>query len=211
MPDEIATLVLAAGASRRMGSPKALLPWGQRTVLEHLLEEIHAQANAEYAADSLIIVTGAHHDQIKSAIPSWSDMLEYNASWDQGMGNSLAFGIQRTQEKFPNAIAVMILLVDQPLIDRKYIRTLKEYSKEYPKKIIASRYAEGFGAPAIIPAILWDYMLLESPKQGAKSWMRKQAAILSPELHPDLRDIDTPAAYQRLHSEWKQNQPNTTG
>ncbi len=209
MPNEIVTLILAAGESRRMGSPKALLPWGQRTVLEHVLEEVESGTNPEQGAESLIIVTGAHHDQISSTVASCSDKLEYNANWDRGMGNSLAFGIQRTQAKFPNAPAVLILLVDQPLIDRKYIRTLREHSEEYPDKIIASRYPEGLGVPAIIPAILWDKMLLESSKQGAKSWIRQQVAILSPDLIPDLRDIDTPDAYQSLHSEWKQKQPDT--
>lgn len=198
----IPTLILSAGASRRMGSPKALLPWGKTTVLHHLLDVIQTS--------SFRIITGAHHQQIQAAFPDLTDKFVVNAAWESGMGNSLAFGISQIKNEYPKANAVLILLVDQPLVDREYIRTLKDMASEHQNQVIASEYIEGFGVPAVIPASLWESILLESSQHGAKYWMRQQNNILTPERIPDLRDIDTPTAYKELHREWIQRPTKPT-
>ena len=206
MSVELATLVLAAGASKRMGSPKALLPWGKgenRTVLNYLLDSVLESPR------SLFIITGAHHNEIGKALPEWVNNFHYNSEWEKGMGNSLVFGIEKIKSLMPDAEAVLILLADQPLIDSEYIRNLRSCAVKYPEQVIASKYQEGYGVPAIIPESYWKELLIESADQGAKSWLRRQNEILSPEMIPDLRDMDDPGSYQELHKHWLKKQEKT--
>ncbi len=191
--DSIATLVLTAGSSSRMGKPKALLPWGQNTVLRHILQQIQ-----QTGLHNVLLVTGAHHEEIQNALQGESAIICYHPDWDSGMGSSISAGIRAVEQQFEGVNAVLILLVDQPLITAAYLRELMTSHEKDPSIIIASDYGEFAGVPALFPRRFWNDLKGIPPGRGAKGLIarfREQSVILNPK--DVIVDIDTPEAYQK--------------
>src|SRR5262245_48818152 len=110
----IAAIVLAAGKSERMGSPKALLTLGGATFLERILHAIE-----QSSIEKTVVVVGRHRAEIQAAFPDLP--LIFNPIWEQGMTTSLQAGIRA----LPHDVdAAMLFLVDHPFIDPATINTL---------------------------------------------------------------------------------------
>jgi len=189
--EPVITLVLAAGASRRMGTVKALLPWGQKTVLQHLLDEAAASGPGE-----TLIITGAYQEDVLGVLGPSSNRAHHNPDWKAGMGSSLASGVREVERRFPEADALLVLLADQPLITRDYLRQIREAHQGYPEHIIASDYGKSAGVPALFPRRFWKALKDLSRDQGAKGLIasrKTECRVLDP--GPAITDIDTPEAY----------------
>lgn len=193
MRQEVVALILAAGASTRMGSPKALLPWGKSTVLEHILSQVQ-----KGDLENSVLVTGAHHNDLLNVIRDTPVQACYHPGWEQGMGSSLARGIQCVEEQFPKAGAILVLLSDQPFVTGPYLRQMCRAHEASPSVMIASRYGDAPGVPALFPKEFWKALKALPPGQGAKAFIlehREQCQAL--EAGFPLMDIDTPETYQR--------------
>ncbi len=106
----IQLLLLAAGASQRMGSPKHLLPWGNETLIEHQIKTLLETNNP------LSVVLGAYSEEIISVIDKFPIEIYTNENWEKGMGTSISYGMKLLLEKYPNIDGVLITLIDQPLL-----------------------------------------------------------------------------------------------
>ena len=106
----IQLLLVAAGASSRMGEPKQLLPWNNQTLIEHQLNNL-LKTNTTTS-----VVLGANAEKISSVIDSLPISIFTNPKWQNGMGNSISFGIQQLLEKDANIDGILISLIDQPPI-----------------------------------------------------------------------------------------------
>ena len=106
----LAAIVLAAGASRRMGRPKPLLPWRNSTLLEHELAVL-----AEAGIDRVAVVLGARADLVRRALGADRPFV-FNARWGAGRSTSLARGAWalRPAEGDETPEAVLVQNVDQP-------------------------------------------------------------------------------------------------
>ena len=185
--------MLAAGASRRMGKIKALLPWGSKTVLEHLLEEAEASGPGE-----ILIVTGAYHKEVLETLGPSSDLTHHNPDWESGMGSSLASGVREVEQRFPEASALLVILVDQPLLTRDYLRRIRGEHQAFPELIIASDYGPFAGVPALFPRRFWEALKDLSRDKGAKGLIASRQAecrVLDPGTA--ITDMDTPEAYEK--------------
>ncbi len=113
----ITGIVLAAGASLRMGRPKQLLPLGGRPLLQHVLDAAAASSLA-----GLVVVLGHEADAVGAALtlPGRAQIVR-NARYRDGQGGSLACGLAATD---PRAAAVMVLLGDQPSVSSALIDEL---------------------------------------------------------------------------------------
>lgn len=114
----IAALLLAAGASRRMGSPKPLLPWGDVTLIEWEYGQLMASV-----VDDIVIVCGARAEQVRRVLGPAERHLVFNPRWPQGRATSLAEGARALlRPGRPQPEAIVIQNVDQPtrssIIDR---------------------------------------------------------------------------------------------
>lgn len=190
---EIVTLILAAGASRRMGKNKALLPWGNKTVLESLMDEAAASGPGE-----ILVVTGAYREAVMEILGPDAGFVLHNPGWEAGMGTSLAHGVREAERRCPGATALLVLLADQPLITRTYLRHIREEHQQFPNHIIASDYGGPAGVPALFPRRFWAGLREFSRDQGAKGLIRSHRAecrVLDPGLA--ILDIDTPEAYEK--------------
>ena len=202
--DKVAALVLTAGASRRMGTPKALLPWGHTTIIQHLLRQIQLAGFNE-----TLLVTGAHHDLIQETLADGGFEICFHSDWELGMGSTISKGIREVEHRFTGIDAVLILLVDQPLITREYLKSIHEAHRNRPEAIIASNYGEFAGAPALFPKRFWASLKGIPPSRGARKLIasyRDKCEILNPA--DTIADIDTPEAYQKALSKYLSNQTN---
>jgi molybdenum cofactor cytidylyltransferase len=187
----IAIIILAAGASKRMGSPKQLLKWGDTTLLGHCVYQA-----IKSDADEVFVVLGANYEKIKNSITQPSVTILKNNDWEKGIGNSISHGILHIQDQ--GFGGVLIMLVDQPQINTNFLNTLITQYHRSQKPIIATDYKKNVGVPAIFDSSYFDKLGKLSGDRGAKQLIEKHikdTLILS--SPNSLADIDTMEDYSK--------------
>lgn len=190
---EIISLILAAGNSSRLGQPKQLLAWRNQTLIEHTV-----QRQLALQPGRVVVLLGAHFQQIEPVLKPYAVDIIYHSQWEKGLGNSLAFGIQKIIP-YPEWDGVLIVLSDQPLIDLSYLKEMVAEYRKHPEFIVATNYQGKPGVPAMIPKTLANGLINLSGDSGAGKWMQAQSdkVILMPQ-NTDTSDIDTLEDYQEL-------------
>ncbi|GGX15809.1 nucleotidyltransferase family protein [Aquimarina muelleri] len=192
---KIAILILAAGASSRMGSPKQLLPWKKTTLIGHSIEQAITLQQA-----SVYVVLGANYKLIYNEIRHFPVTVIHNTNWQSGIGSSINFGIKEIVEK-DNLLydAVLISLIDQPLIDRQHLdRLIAEY-KQNTDFFVATGLKNRVGVPAIIPSSHFNDLLHLQEDFGARYIIkqnRNKVRVVS--ALDKAVDIDTKEEYEAL-------------
>ena len=164
----LAAVILSGGASRRMGSPKALLPFQGRPFLEHLLEvTAHAKIGVRR------VVLGAHAVPISGAVALNRDEVVVNPEWEQGQLSS----IKAALNSLPAGTDGMLLcLIDHPLISPTLVNELIEefYASNAP--IVLPTYKGRRGHPVIFSAAVYGELLKAPVDTGARSvvWAHKE-------------------------------------
>lgn len=190
--DQVYAVILAAGQSTRLGQPKQLLEWQNRTLLEHAL--INASMIFK---DRVLVVLGAEADLIQSATNFAETTVMVNPDWHTGMASSIRAAIQALPD---SATAVMLMLCDQPLITDVQLQGLVSAWQAAPEQIVASEYHQSMGVPAIFPTSYFDELLMLEGDKGAKSVLIKhQTDLIRLSLPEAELDIDTLADFQHLH------------
>jgi molybdenum cofactor cytidylyltransferase len=171
----LAAVILSGGASQRMGSPKALLPYQGRPFLEHLLEVTqHPKIGARR------VVLGAHAEPIASAVHLEADEVVINEDWENGQLSSIQAGIR----SLPAGTDGMILcLIDHPLISGTLINDLIEqfYATQATDqaKIALPVFQGQRGHPVIFSAALYEELLAAPPDKGARAVVWAHAGEVS--------------------------------
>ncbi|WNG35348.1 nucleotidyltransferase family protein [Archangium violaceum] len=190
-------IVLAAGASSRLGMPKQLV----RLEGEPLVCRAARVAN-ESGARSVIVVTGASHEAVAEALGGARVRLAHNTGWAEGPGTSIRAGIEAllADASRPREEQAVLMLCDQPFVTPEHLRALVEQvTRGHPAA--ASDYGGegGFGVPAAFAAELLPELLALSGHQGAKPvLMRHRARLALVPFAEGLFDVDTPADLERL-------------
>jgi len=163
----LAAVILSGGASSRMGSPKALLPYQGRPFLEHLLEvTAHRQIGARR------VVLGAHAEPIVKAVNLKADEIVINHEWEKGQLSS----IQAALRSLPRGTdGILLCLIDHPLISSALIQELIERFYKTQKPIVLPVYEGRRGHPVIFSAPLYEELLSAPPETGARAvvWAHK--------------------------------------
>lgn len=193
-PLRLGAIVLAAGASTRMGSPKQLLVHeGEPLVRRAALNAADADA------DPVIVVLGANASAVAPSLFGLNPPIAtvVNPNWETGLASSLVTGL-RVLEEATEYDAVLVTLADQPLVD---IAALKRLVAAFDDqhRIVASAYNEVIGVPAVFAReYVADLMQLEGDS-GAGQWLRgRKSEVTSVPLDAAAVDIDTPADKTRL-------------
>ncbi|MEY4210322.1 MAG: hypothetical protein RLZ92_701 [Pseudomonadota bacterium] len=190
--DQVYAVILAAGQSTRLGQPKQLLEWQNRTLLAHAL--INA---SRVFKDRVVVVLGAEAELIQSTINCAGATLIVNPDWQTGMASSIRAAIRALPD---SATAVMLMLCDQPLITDVHLQRLVSAWQASPEQIVASEYHQSIGVPAIFPASYFNQLLMLEGDKGAKSVLIKhQTDLIRISLPEAELDIDTLADFQHLH------------
>ena len=189
----ISGILLAAGESRRMGSPKALLPYQGQTFIERIC---HAFLTA--GVDELIVVLGAWEDKLRPALPSHPALRTVvNPHYKLGQLSSLTRGIGALS---PGSEAAVVNLVDHPLISAETIKALIASFRADPLPIIIASYRDKRGHPVLFSSQVYGELLAAPLDKGAKVVVRKDPTRVREVRLDDpgiLADIDTPEDYRR--------------
>ena len=191
-PAGVALVLLAAGASTRMGQPKQLLPYRGRTLLRHAAETAVVAGCAP-----IVLVTGALHDELLAEIVGLPILAVHNPDWETGMASSIRAGLAAVAAAAPRA--VLIMLTDQPLVTPELLRQLIVQQHATQAPIVAAAYGETLGVPAIFDKSLLPELLKLQGAQGAGRLIARLGAAVGQVAFPaGLLDVDTPAQYTAL-------------
>lgn len=190
----IGIIILAAGASTRMGKPKQLLPYQGRSLLRHITEIAIASKN-----QPVIVVLGANAQIIKPEICQLPVQIVENLQWASGMGSSIRAGVEALNALGQNVEAVVITLCDQPFVSPELINQLVETYRRSDKAIVACEYADTLGVPALFHHTFLSQLMTLKQGEGAKQIINKHINQVTslPFLQGQI-DIDTPNDYQQL-------------
>jgi len=167
----LAAAILAAGESRRMGTPKALLPYRGKTFVEHLLEVTrHPRVGVAR------VVLGAGADTIREKSRLAPETIVVNPDWPKGQLSS----IQAAIRSLPDGGTEGLLLcpVDHPLVSAALVARLIEEFDSSGKLIVLPTYRGRRGHPVIFRAALYPELLAAAPEVGARQVVWAHAADL---------------------------------
>ena len=193
-------LLLAAGASSRMKEPKQLLSWNNTTLIEHQLQNL-IKTNCKVS-----VVLGAKSKEAQKVISHHPVSIYTNENWKNGMGTSIAFGVQQIFKKNTSIDGVLISLIDQPLLTTKHFNKMIHHFQQDKKQIIVSQSENGWsGAPVLFDKTYFKELINLKGDEGAKTIISKNKNIVeSIAANTILEDIDTPESYQKLFKKFHQ-------
>lgn len=187
----IAAIILAAGSSSRMKQSKQLLDIHGEQLLA---KTVQAVLNAGIA--DVAVVLGADEEQHRKIIERLPVETVFNKHWQRGMGSSLKAGLLHVLSQHPSLDAVMVLVCDQPLLERGNISGLVERYHETGKPIIASRYSGKPGVPALFDKSYFEQLARLADDQGAKKVILQNMEDVSEVDFPGGEvDLDTREDY----------------
>jgi molybdenum cofactor cytidylyltransferase len=192
-PRRIGIVILAAGGSHRMGQPKQLLRFRERTLLRHAAETAVASV-----CRPILVVIGANAELVSVELQSLPVLIAYNPEWASGIGSSLRVAIE-TLGAIDGIEGVVITLSDQPLVTADAVNRIVETHYQTGKDIVASEYADTHGVPLFIGRRFFDEVSALAGTEGAKRVIdRHLEEMTTVPLLEAAFDIDTPGEYARL-------------
>ena len=192
----VGAVILAAGASTRIGIPKQLLQFRGQTFLRRA-----ASAALEAGCRPVVVVTGADAAAAREALRGLDVREGENSQWESGISSSVRVGIEALVTANPKTVAVVLMLCDQPFVTREIIARLVAAHRETGRSIVASGYGGSYGVPALFGKAHFAELATLEGAAGAKQVIQKHL----PEVHllsfPEGEiDIDTPDDLARLQS-----------
>jgi molybdenum cofactor cytidylyltransferase len=193
----VSGVILAAGASSRLGQPKQLLDLAGEPLLRHTVR--HALASN---LDQVVLVLGARAAEIDDAVGYHGQRIVVNPIHNEGQSTSLKLGLESID---PEADAVLFLLGDQPGVTPAIINALIERFNASNARIVQARYQNGPGNPALFARSLFPELLAVDGDEGARSVIRHHRdSIVFADFpnRPIPQDVDTIDDYQTLLAMW---------
>lgn len=196
-PTNIGAVILAAGESSRLGTPKQLLKYAGQSLLQHSIET--ATASGVFP---VVVVLGSNADIIKKEIDIHKVPVVINNEWQEGMASSIRYGIKAMLQLNPSVEGTVMLLCDQPHITPALLATLVMKYRETGKLIVACQYRDTFGPPVFFHHTMFPDLLLLKGDIGAKSLISRHVNETELVSFPGGNmDVDTEADYQTLLKE----------
>ena len=189
----VSAVVLAAGMSRRMGTPKQLLRIGGETILAHTLKNVRSSAVSE-----IVLVLGFAAESVEKEISIERLKLVHNHNYQQGMGTSLRTGLTAVDAK---ASAALIVLADQPFVRPETINKLIACHQESKPQIIIPMYRGFRGNPVLLDRSVFSELKELSGDVGCRAIFGSHAENICKLAVDDvgiLLDIDSREEYQKL-------------
>ena len=194
MTHSLPAIVLAAGASRRLGEPKQLLTLEGETLLARTIRmALTAGANPVY------VVIGAHSGQVSKAFENTEGIAVLNHRWMEGIASSIHAGLLAVNEDQPDSPGVLILACDQPRLSVAHLRNLIDaFSEQADPSIAASEYSGALGVPAAFPRRVFPYLFALQGDKGARTLLlRPPCPLIQVAFDGGEIDIDRPE--DRMH------------
>lgn len=185
-------MILAAGESKRMGKPKLLLPFGDKTIIETIVETVVSSK-----VEKTLVILGSDRKKIEERIKNYPVKIVYNRDFRSGMLSSVQCGFRALPEEIR---AVLVVLGDQPKISTIVINKLIDAYKSSGKGIVLPVYKKERGHPVLIDVKYGEEVENLSPEIGLRGTVYNHPEdILEVEVEtPSIfQDIDYESDYKR--------------
>jgi len=189
----ISVIILAAGESKRMGQPKMLLPWGEVTVIEHVVS-VFMNAGLE----DILVITGGAREKMEKVIAQYPIQSVHNEVYANGeMLSSLQLGLSALK---PQVEATLIALGDQPQVQEMSVRMVCEAFHKTKSNIVVPSYQMKRGHPWLVTRPLWGGLLKMKSPQSPRDFLnahKNEIQYINTDDPNILEDLDTPDDYRR--------------
>jgi molybdenum cofactor cytidylyltransferase len=191
--DALAAVVLAAGESRRMGTPKQLLPFGDRTILQCVVDTLLTAGVGE-----VIVVLGHLADRVREVLAERPIRIVENSSYREGMLSSVKCGVRAIGAQCDT---MLLALGDQPQISTAVVSELMRRYRQGVSGIVIPRYGSKNGHPIILNVPRYREAILRLPDDvGLNALIQAYSddvCLTDMATEDILRDIDYPEDYSR--------------
>ena len=186
-------IILAAGSSTRMGRTKALLPLGDATFVDRLIQTFAG------VCEPVIVVLGGDAEAVQAALPKTPTVVAaFNPDHWIGMLSSLQTGLSRMPVDSP---AVVFTLVDHPRLKATTLKSVVEQFTQSGAEIVIPRYRGQRGHPVVVSRRVADELLAAPKSVSPKDVIRRhrEATVFVDLDDPAIvEDIDTPEDYRAV-------------
>jgi len=180
-------VLLAAGAGRRFGGPKALVRVGGRSLVRRACDVLAAGGCSQ-----VLVIVGSRADEVRAELLP-GERAVYAAGWETGMGASLRAGLAAVSELDQPPAAALLHLVDLPDVSPTAVRRVAELAA--PDVVARAGYSDVPGHPVLLGSQWWDEVAESlTGDRGAREWLRHRSDLRLVECG-DLAtgdDVDTP-------------------
>lgn len=191
---QVTIVLLAAGEGARYGSIKQLAQIEGEPMLRRVARTLLG------VAAPVIVVTGAHAQQVETALAGLPVHVERHAGWSEGMGGSLAAGFRRVVEDFPDATGALLCLADQPLLDIELPRRMLARHRVAADSILVTVQGGAEGPPVLFPRDCFGILANWSGARGARALLEREAHRVERFATTSMIDVDTPADLRRVRA-----------
>jgi molybdenum cofactor cytidylyltransferase len=193
---DVPLILLAAGGSTRLGTPKQLLSFRGTSLLRHA-----ASVALASRCSPVHVVLGSDAARMRDELRGLNVRCVENAEWAEGMAGSIRVGVEDVLAANSRAAAAVIMLVDQPMVTASVIDALLARWQKGESTIVASGYGGSFGPPLLFDARHFGELSALTGRAGAKTVVQNHLASTAMIPFPDgAIDIDLPADADRLVS-----------
>jgi 4-nitrophenyl phosphatase len=199
---QVAAVILAAGASKRLGRCKQLLDWQGKPLLAHV-----ADTALEAGLDPVIAVLGCQANETYLALGDRSVQTLMNWRWEEGMSTSVQTGLTAVP---PQAEAALFLQCDQPLVSAPLLRALVGRYVETGASIVHPTHAERRSTPVLFARHLFPELSAVSGDEGGRSLIARHAKDVATVAVDDaqvLIDVDTWEDYRQVQKANRDRRP----
>jgi molybdenum cofactor cytidylyltransferase len=187
-------VILAAGQSSRLGSPKQLLPYAEISLLAHTVDVALSSG-----CTPVLVVVGANKETVVADIAGKNVHVVHNDGWQEGMASSLRAGLQHMQQEAPGNDGIIFMVCDQPFVTKSLLDCLILTQQTTGKAATASSYAGKLGTPALFHQTLWPQLQQLKGDTGARMLlMANPDDVTAVPFEAGVTDIDTKEDYERL-------------
>jgi molybdenum cofactor cytidylyltransferase len=186
----IGAIVLAAGGSSRLGTPKQLLTFRGETLVRRA-----AMAALESVCDRVVVVVGSHASGMRDQLNDLPVCIVENENWQSGISSSIRAGL----EHISSPDGVVITLCDQPFMTAAVLNELIDTHRKTHRAIVASTYGTIRGVPAFFAPELFNELASLTKDEGARQIIASHPErVATVEFSQGAIDIDTPEDHKRL-------------
>ena len=192
--EHCAIVILAAGISNRLGSPKQLLTFNGESLVKHSVN-----AALKTKMRPVIVVAGANNEAVKKELKGMEIEIADNENWQEGIASSIRCGLSHAQKLNDALNGIIFMVCDQPFITTKLLESLlmKQYETGLP--IVASSYGNTTGVPALFHKIYFQELMELKGDSGARKLIKEHGdMVASVDFPKGIIDIDTKKDYEDL-------------
>ena len=191
---KIGAVILAAGESSRLGQPKQLIQFRGKSLLHRIVD-----AAKKARCSPTVAVIGSDREEVERELKAEGAIIVENENWRLGIGTSIRVGMRRLIDKAPTLEAVVLLVCDQPFVDARAIARLITMQEKTKRAIVASRYANTLGVPALFDRSCFQELLALDNATGAKTVILSNRERVAEFPFPKGKiDVDTLDDYEKL-------------